>query len=275
VPVDDFDIELRLLVDAIYLKYHYDFRRYALASLKRRLRTAMGHFGCASLSQLQDKLLHEPAVFPPLLDYLTVQVSEMFRDPGYFRSLREKVVPLLRTYPSLKIWIAGCSTGEEVYSFAIMLREEGLLSKALIYATDINAQSLQKAEAGVYGADRIAGFTGNHRRAGGRSSLSDYYTAAYGRAVIDKSFKKHIVFSDHSLATDSVFAEVQLVSCRNVLIYFDHALQDRAIGLFREALCRGGFLGIGAKESVRFSSHAEAFADFVAEDRIFQKREAG
>ena len=273
MPANDFDIELQLLVDAIYLKYHYDFGRYAVASLKRRLRTAMGYFGCASLSQLQDKLLHEPAVFPPLLNYLTVQVSEMFRDPGYFRSLREKVVPLLRTYPSLKIWVAGCSTGEEVYSFAILLREEGLLSRTLIYGTDINTQALQKAEAGIYELERFAGFTENHRRSGGRSSLSDYYTAAYGRAVVDQSFKKHIVFSDHSLATDSVFAEVQLVSCRNVLIYFDRALQDRAVGLFRDALCRKGFLGIGAKESVRFSSHAEAFADFVAKDRIFQKRD--
>ena len=150
-PLDaDFDIELRLLIDAVYLKYHYDFRGYAQASLRRRLLTAMTRFDCATLSQLQDRLLHEPAVFPQLLDYLTVQVSEMFRDPGYFRSLRDTVVPLLRTYPSLKVWVAGCSTGEEVYSLAILLREEGLLERTLIYATDINAQAPQKAEAGVY-----------------------------------------------------------------------------------------------------------------------------
>jgi chemotaxis protein methyltransferase CheR len=273
VQTSDFDIELRLFVDAVYLKYHYDFRSYASASLKRRLTVAMGRFHCKTLSQLQDRLLHEPSTFPALLDFLTVQVSEMFRDPGYFLALRSQVVPLLRTYPSLKIWVAGCSTGEEVYSLAILLREEGLLARALIYATDINSHALQKAEAGIYDVDRIAGFTDNHRRSGARSSLSDYYTAAYGRAVFDKSLKKHIVFSDHSLATDSVFAEVQLVSCRNVLIYFDRGLQDRAIGLFEEALVRKGFLGIGSKESLRFSAPSDDFDDFVKHDKIYRKRD--
>ena len=273
MAISNIDIELRLLIDAIYLKYHHDFRGYAPASLKRRLTQAPSRFGCQTLSQLQDKVLPEPATFSELLSYLTVPVTEMFRDPSYFRSIREKVVPLLRTYPSLKIWVAGCSTGEEVYSLAILLREEGLLKRTLIYATDINPQTLQKAVAGVYAADQIASFTENHRRSGGHSSLSDYYTAAYGRAVFDKSFRQHIVFSDHSLATDSVFAEVQLVSCRNVLIYFNRELQDRAIGLFHEALCHKGFLGIGIKESLRFGAHAEAFTDVVPEDRIYQKRD--
>jgi chemotaxis protein methyltransferase CheR len=273
VAARDGDIEMQLLIDAMYLKYHYDFRGYATASLKRRLRAAMGHFGVQTLSQLQDRVVHEPAALPALLNFLTVPVSDMFRDPSYFRSLREIVVPLLRTYPSLKVWVAGCSTGEEVYSLAILLREEGLLDRTIIYATDINPETLQKAEAGVYGTDRVAGFTENHRRSGARSSLSEYYTARYGRAVFDKSLKANIVFSDHSLATDSVFAEVQLVSCRNVLIYFNRDLQDRAIGLFHEALCRKGFLGIGAKESLRFSSHANGFVEFVKGDRIFQKKE--
>ncbi|HEV7716617.1 MAG TPA: protein-glutamate O-methyltransferase CheR [Steroidobacteraceae bacterium] len=267
----NFDIEMQLLIDAIYLKYHYDFRQYAEASLKRRLTTAMARFGCQSLSQLQDKLLREPSTFSAVLDFLTVPVSEMFRDPAYFLSLRQNVVPLLRTYPSLKVWVAGCSTGEEVYSLAILLREEGLLSRTLIYATDINPQTLQKAEAGIYDVDRIAGFTDNHRNSGARGSLSDYYTAAYGRAVFDKSLKQHIVFSDHSLATDSVFAEVQLVSCRNVLIYFNRDLQDRAVGLFREALCRKGFLGIGSKETLRFTIHSDGFSDVDREHRIYQK----
>ena len=273
MPSTLFDIEMRLLIDAIFLKYHYDFRGYSGPSLKRRLTTAMSRFGCATLSQLQDKVLHDPSIFPPLLDYLTVQVSEMFRDPSYFRALREKVIPLLRTYPSLKIWVAGCSTGEEVYSLAILLHEENLLSRTLIYATDINAHALEKAEAGVYDIDRIAGFTVNHRNAGGRSSLADFYSAAYGHAVFDKALKSHIVFSDHSLATDSVFAEVQLVSCRNVLIYFNRELQDRALGLFREALCRKGFLGLGSKESMRFSAHADDFDTLVAADRIYQRRD--
>jgi chemotaxis protein methyltransferase CheR len=273
VTSKDFDIELMLLLDAIYLKYHYDFRGYAQASLKRRLRAALARFGCKTLSQLQDRVLHEPGWFPALLEFLTVPVSDMFRDPAYFRSLRERVVPMLRTYPSLKIWVAGCSTGEEVYSLAILLREEKLLARSLIYATDINPHTLEKAQAGVYPADRIAGFTENHRRSGARSSLSDYYTAAYDRAVFDKTLRENIVFSDHSLATDSVFAEVHLISCRNVLIYFNRELQDRALGLFRDALCRKGFLGIGAKESLRFSPHAEAFDDVVREDRIFQKKD--
>jgi chemotaxis protein methyltransferase CheR len=263
------EIEYRLLIEAIYQMYHYDFRGYAAASLKRRLRTAMPHFECQTLSQVQDRLLNEPGFFGSLLNFLTVPVSEMFRDPDYFRALREQVLPHLRTYPSLKVWVAGCSTGEEVYSLAILLREEGLL----IYATDINPQTLEKAEAGVYDVDRIAAFTDNHQRSGARSSLSDYYVAAYGRAVFDKSLRRRIVFSDHSLATDSVFAEVQLVSCRNVLIYFNRDLQDRALRLFREALCRKGFLGIGSKESLRFSTEANAFDEFVPGEKIYQRRE--
>jgi chemotaxis protein methyltransferase CheR len=266
------NIELHLLIDAIYLKYHYDFRRYAPASLKRRCSAALAHFKCRTFSQLQDKVLHEPGSFAALLDFLTVPVSEMFRDPGYFRSLRDSVVPMLRTYPSLKVWVAGCGTGEEVYSLAILLREAGLLPRTLIYATDINPHTLQKAAAGVYDVERIAGFTEAHRKSGGSSSLSDYYTAAYGRAVFDKSLREHIVFSDHSLATDSVFAEVQLVSCRNVLIYFNRDLQDRAVGLFRDSLCRKGFLGIGSKETLRFSSHSDAFNELVRDARIYQKR---
>jgi len=267
-----FDIEMQLLLDAIYLKYHCDFRGYAGSSLKRRLTTALGRFECSTLSQLQDKVLHDATVFPALMDYLTVQVSEMFRDPTYFLSLRQKVVPLLRTYPSLKIWVAGCSTGEEVYSLAILLREEGLLERTLIYATDINQAALKKAEAGVYDLERIAGFTSNHQKSGGKTSLSDYYTAAYGAVVLDKSLRRNVVFSDHSLATDSVFAEMQLVSCRNVLIYFNRQLQERALGLFRDSLCRKGFLGLGSKESLRFSAHNSAFDEVVREDRIFQKK---
>jgi chemotaxis protein methyltransferase CheR len=266
-----FDIELALLLEAVYLRYHYDFRGYAPASLKRRLAQAMQRAGCQSLSQLQDRLLREPTLFPMLLDFLTVQVSEMFRDPGYFRALREQVVPLLRTYPSLRIWIAGCSTGEEVYSMAILLQEEGLLERSLIYATDINAGALERAQSGTYDVGRIAGFTDNHIKSGARSSLSDYYTAAYGKAMFEKSLRTHIVFADHSLSTDSAFSEVQLISCRNVLIYFDRQLQERAVGLFRESLCHKGFLGLGAKESLRFSGHSEAFSSFVRAERIFRK----
>lgn len=271
---EDFEIELRLLLEVIFLKYHYDFRQYALASLKRRVRTAMVQLSCPTVSRLQELVIHEPAAFAAALDILTIPVSEMFRDPSYFRSLRQTVVPVLGTYPSLKVWVAGCSTGEEAYSMAIMLREEGLLDRTLIYATDINPHSLRTAEAGVYDMGRIAGFTENHQSAGGHSSLSDHYVAAYDHAVFDASLRQHIVFSDHSLATDSVFAEVHFVSCRNVLIYFNRELQDRAIGLCHDALIRRGFLGIGAKESLRFSAHDASFDEVVRADRIFRKRDA-
>ena len=265
------EIEQRLLIDAIYLRYHYDFRSYAQASLKRRLNTALSHFDCKTLSQLQDRVLHEPEVFAEMLQFLTVQVSDMFRDPDYFRALREHVVPLLRTYPSLKVWVAGCSAGEEVYSLAVLLQEEGLLERTLIYATDINPQALQLAGAGVFDMSRVPAFTQNHAASGGRTSLSDYYTAGYGRVVFHKSLREHMVFSDHSLATDSVFSEMHLVSCRNVLIYFERELQDRALGLFRDSLCHRGFLGLGSKESLRFSSCAGDFEDFVAPQRIYRK----
>ena len=268
---DTFDQELRLLLEAIYFKYQHDFRHYAFSSLRRRVTLAMQRFDCRSVSQLQDRVLHEPEVFGQMLQYLTVQVSEMFRDPQYFKALRAEVVPVLKTYPSIKLWIAGCSTGEEVWSFAILLEEEGLLDRTLLYATDINAESLQAAEAGVYARDRVAQFTTNYLLAGGKHSLSDYYHAAYDGAVFDRALKSRVLFADHSLATDTVFSEVHMVSCRNVLIYFDRPLQDRAIGLFRDALVRRGFLGLGAKESLRLTSHADAFAEISPSSRIYRK----
>ncbi len=243
-----------------------------MASVKRRLNQAKTRFNCETISQLQDRVMHEPDFLSNLLSALTVQVSELFRDPAYFRAIREKVIPHLRTYPSLKVWVAGCSGGEEVYSFAILFREEGLFDRTLFYGTDISSEALRRAEAGVYELDRIPLFTENHRKSGGKSSLSDYYMAAYGAAVFDKSLRTRMVFSDHSLVTDQVFAEVQLVSCRNVLIYFERDLQDRTIGLFRDSLARKGFLGLGAKESLRFNRHAEAFTEFSKEERIYQRR---
>jgi chemotaxis protein methyltransferase CheR len=265
------DIELGLLLDAIFQKYHYDFRAYALASIKRRVNTALGHFGCETISRLQERVLREPKLFTELLRFLTVQVSDLFRDPSYFRSLREKVVPYLRTYPSLKVWVAGCATGEEAYSLAILLLEEGLLERTLIYATDINPQSLRSAETGVYDVERFKRFSENYLLAGGRASLSNYYTARYSSAVFERGLRKAILFSDHSLATDSAFAEVELASCRNVLIYFERELQDRAVGVLHDSLCRKGFLGLGLKETLRFSAHSAAFSEFVREDRIYQR----
>jgi chemotaxis protein methyltransferase CheR len=265
------DIEVRLLLDAIYLRYHYDFRSYSPASLKRRLTAAKLQMGADSLSALQERVLRDPAIFTRLLQFLTVQVSDMFRDPSFFLAFREQVVPKLSTYPSIRIWVAGCSTGEELYSYAIVLREEGLLDRSMLYATDINPETLRKAELGLYPIERIQSFTENHRLAGGKGSLSEHYTAAYGCAAFDRTLRKNVVFSDHSLATDSVFAEVQLVSCRNVLIYFDRSLQNRALGLMKDALCRHGFLGLGSKESLMFSEHRAAFRDFLPSERWYQR----
>jgi chemotaxis protein methyltransferase CheR len=265
------DPDLARLLDGIYRTYHYDFRSYAEASLLRRMSSALVHFKLPSVARLTDRVLADPAMFTELLRFLTVQVSDMFRDPIYFKALRELVVPYLRTYASLKIWVAGCATGEEAYSLAIVLAEEGLLDRSMIYATDINPDSLRVAEAGVYTTERLAKFSENHRLGGGKASLAEYYSAAYGNAVFDRALKKRIVFSDHSLATDSAFAEVQLASCRNVLIYFERDLQERAIGVMRESICRKGFLGLGIKETLRFTRHAPTFVEIAPEARIFQK----
>lgn len=268
------EIALDLLLEAIWRQYQYDFRGYSRGSLHRRMERACQRFGCEGFSQLQHRLLREPAVFAELMGFLTIQVSEMFRDPAYFRALREKVVPHLRTWPSLKVWIAGCANGEEFYSLAILFREEGLEDRTIFYCTDISPAALAKAEAGIFDLDRIPQFTENHRQSGGRSSLSDYYMAAYGGAVFDKSLRARAVFAEHSLATDQVFAEAHLVSSRNVLIYFDRGLQDRALGLFGESLVRGGFLGLGSRETLRFSRHADAFADFEPGERIYRRNTA-
>lgn len=265
------DLEIRLLLEAIYQAWHYDFRQYAAASLKRRLSQALIGMDCGTISALQEKILHDPNAFPKLLEYLTVQVSDLFRDPEYYLALRNRVLPILATYPSIKVWVAGCSAGEEAYSFAILLAEEGLLDRTLIYATDINAESLRKAQSGVYELDRLQQFTLNHRQSGGRGSLSDYYHAAGDSAVMSPALRSRITFADHSLATDSAFSEVQLISCRNVLIYFDRTLQDRALGLFAEALCHRGFLGLGSKEALRFSAHAGAFEEFCSAEKLFRK----
>ncbi|HAF40450.1 MAG TPA: chemotaxis protein CheR [Sphingobium sp.] len=265
------ELELDLLLEAIHRHCHYDFRGYSRGSLHRRLARAQQRHHCESLSQLQHLVLRDPSVFADLMGFLTIQVSEMFRDPAYFRALREQVIPHLRTYPSLKVWIAGCANGEEFYSMAILFREEGLEDRTIFYCTDISPAALEKAEAGIYDLDRIQQFTENHRLAGGKTSLSDYYTAAYGAAVFDKGLRRRAVFAEHNLASDEVFAEAQLVSSRNVLIYFDRDLQDRALGLFGGSLVRGGFLGLGSKETLRFSRYSDAFADFDEHQKIYRR----
>ncbi|WP_213880515.1 protein-glutamate O-methyltransferase CheR [Pseudomonas sp. dw_358] len=267
----DVDIEIRLLIEAIYLKYSYDFRDYSGASVKRRVLHAVSQFECQTISALQERVLHDAGAFMQLLQYLTIPVSSMFRDPEHFLFIRREVVPLLKTYPSLKIWIAGCSTGEEVYSMAILLREEGLLERTIIYATDINPASLEKAKVGIYSMENVRAYTENYQRAGGQEAFSNYYTAAYGNAIFDSSLRDNVTFADHSLATDSVFSETQLVSCRNVLIYFNKNLQDRAFGLFHESLCHRGFLVLGSKETLDFSAYSARFETLARPERIYRK----
>lgn len=267
----DFDLELRLLLEAVYEKYRHDFRGYSVASMRRRARQAAAALGCSTLSQVQDRILRDRRAFSVVLRLLTVPFSEMFRDPHYFLSIREKVIPALSTYPAIKVWIAGCSTGEELYSMAILLAEEGLLERTFLYATDVNPEALRAAERGVYALDRVQAFSANYQRAGGRWSLSDHYAAAYGGVAFDRSLRARAVFADHSLATDDIFAEVHLISCRNVLIYFDRALQERAIGLFRGSLVPGGFLGLGRGETIRSCTSAGAFLDFAPEHRIYRR----
>lgn len=265
------DIELKLLLEGIFLRYHYDFRGYAMTSVRRRVNHAMSRFGCESICRFQFEILRNPVMFSEALQYLTVQVSEMFRDPLYFKAISESVLPTLATYPSIKIWVAGCSSGEEVWSIAILLKEANLLERTIIYATDINADALRIAEAGAYEVNRISQFSRNYMAAGGKASLSDYYTSAYKGAVFDRALKRQIVFADHSLATDAVFSEVHMVSCRNVLIYFNRDLQDRAVGLFSDSLVHRGFLGLGSRESLQFGAHQADFEPFVKPQKIFRK----
>jgi chemotaxis protein methyltransferase CheR len=266
-----FEVEIDLFLEALYRGYRHDFRHYTRPTLRRRLTQALGAFGCESLSVLQHRVLRDATLLASVLSFLTVQVSDLFRDPAFYKELRAVVVPVLRTYPSLKVWVAGCSTGEEAYSLAILLEEEGLLQRTILYATDVSSEALRAAELGVYKIERAKEFSRNYERAGGHRALSDYYTAAYDGIVLDRRLRANIVFSDHSLATDSVFAEVHLVTCRNVLIYFDVSLRDRAVGLFRESLVRKGFLALGAKESLSTSVHAGSFTEVDRANRIYER----
>lgn len=266
------DLEVRLLMEAIYTRYSHDFREYSGASQKRRVLHAMQVLKCESVSALQGLVLRDPQAFAQLLEMLTIPFTEMFREPEFFLALRQQVVPVLHTYPSLKIWVAGCASGEEVYSLAILLHEEGLLERSLIYATDINPAALERARQGIFPISELQQYTRNYQAAGGTAGFSNYYTAAYDAARFDRELCRHVTFADHSLATDHVFAETQLICCRNVLIYFNRKLQDRAIGLFAQSLCHRGFLGIGSKESLDFSVHGPAFEPVALRERIFRKR---
>lgn len=271
IEKENFNIELPLLLEAIYRKYGYDFRDYSRGSINRRVMMFMKKKSFDSVSSIQNTILRNEALFFDLLDHLTIQVTEMFRDPSFFLALRQTVIPILSTYPRIKVWHAGCSTGEEVYSLAILLHEEGLLERTQIYATDIDESALSKAEEGIYPLSEMAKYTKQYQLAGGKESFSAYYKATSEFALIDKKLKDHIVFSFHNLVSDSIFLEANLILCRNVLIYFDQALQNKAVKLFHDSLDRNCFLALGNKESLRFNQHGDCFEGLDKKQRIFKK----
>jgi len=264
-------IEFDLLLQAIYQKYGYDFRDYAKASIRRRLRYRLSQSNLKTISEMQHELLNDKKFFDRLLLDLTINVTEMFRDPSFFKVLRENVISELKKQPFIKVWHAGCSSGEEIYSTAILLKENGMYESSLIYATDTNELVLDKAKSGIFPIEKMKDFTVNYRKAGGLASFADYYTARYDNAIMDNSLKKNIVFSNHNLVTDSVFGEMDLIMCRNVLIYFNRELQDRVFRLFRDSLRPGGFLCLGSKETVRFSSLSEDFENVIENEKIYRR----
>ena len=266
------NIEIDLILDAIFQKYGYDFRNYSRAHVKRRLLHRLAGSHLKSLSQMQHEVLYDPSFFQEILKDLSINVTEMFRDPKFYLALRTEIIPLLKTYPFIKVWHAGCSTGEEVYSFAIVLKEEGLYDRVQIYATDFNRSVLDIAKKGIYPINRIKEFTANYQQAGGKQSFSDYYMADYNSVIFDQSLKKNIVFAEHNLVTDRVFAEVNIIICRNVLIYFNRELQNKVFTLFTESLINGGFLCLGSKETLQFSQNAGLYDVLNAYEKLYKKR---
>ncbi|MGI8655133.1 MAG: CheR family methyltransferase [Pyrinomonadaceae bacterium] len=265
------DIELHLLLEGIYRHYGLDFRDYAAASLKRRIHETMNVEGTRTVSAYQDKVLHDSACMDRLMLALSINVTAMFRDPSFYATFRQKVVPLLRTYPFVRIWHAGCATGEEVYSLAILLQEENLYAKCRIYATDMNKEVLRKAREGIFPLSAMQEYTNNYMQAGGKRFFSDYYTAQYGSVIFRPSLIENVVFSEHNLATDSSFNEFQVVLCRNVMIYFNKTLQARVHNLIYDSLSMFGVFGIGNKESLRFTSRESFYEELDDKDKLYRK----
>jgi len=265
-------IETQLLLEAIRLRYGYDFSDYAPDTLQRRIGQMLSKGDVGSISEMITKVLYEPEYFEKFVYEMSITVTEMFRDPSVYQAIREKVIPVLKTYPFINIWHAGCATGQEVYSMAIMLKEQGLYDRARIYATDINDAALSVAREGIYPVDRIPMYTRNYQQAGGTGSFADYYHAKYDSAKIDESLKKNITFASHNLVTDQIFAEMHLILCRNVFIYFNKDLQNHVLKLFRKSLCRGGVLCMGSSESLSFSDVEADFDSFVKGEKIYRKK---
>jgi chemotaxis protein methyltransferase CheR len=264
-------IEVKLLLEAVFQHYGYDFRDYASASIRRRITARMEAEGANSISGLQGRVLHERACMERLLRQLTVHVTSMFRDPGFYLTFRETVVPLLATYPFVRIWHAGCSTGEEVFSLAILLKEEGIYEKCRIYATDLSETVLEGAKEGIFSLSAMMEYTENYQRAGGRTAFSDYYTARYDHALFKPSLRENIVFAPHNLVTDGSFNEFNVILCRNVMIYFNESLQKRVHALLHQSLSHLGVLGLGRKESVRFTPHEASYVALDERERLYRK----
>jgi chemotaxis protein methyltransferase CheR len=265
------DIEIQLLLEGLYQYYGYDFRNYALASLKRRIHSFMHSQGLKNISALQEKLLHDRTCVDRFLVDLTVNVTSMFRDPSFYLSFRHNVVPLLRTYPFIRIWHAGCSTGEEVYSMAILLQEENLYHRCRIYATDTNEKVLQTAKTGIFPLKLMQEYTQLYLKAGGKESFSQYYTAAYDHAIFRASLRDNVIFAQHNLATDSSFNEFNVIFCRNVLIYFNQILQKQVHTLFYNSLCNFGILGLGRQESLRFTPHEQYYEEIAQGEKLYRR----
>jgi chemotaxis protein methyltransferase CheR len=263
------DLEIRLLLEAIWASYGYDFRDYALSSMRRRVRFFMGEEGLSTVSAVQDRVLHDTLALQRFLRSLSVNVTAMFRDPGFYQALRETVVPVLRTYPAVRIWHAGCSSGEEVYSVAIVLQEEGLYDRCRLYATDMNDAVLAQAQRGELALASMRENTRSYIEAGGKQGFARWYTTRDGRAVLAPELRRNVVFAQHNLATDRSFNDFHLIICRNVLIYFNRTLQDRVHRLLYESLIRFGFLGLGTKETVRFTPHEAHYQELP--ERIYRK----
>lgn len=264
--------EVELLLKSIFEKYGYDFRDYSRAHIKRRILRRVNALDLKGVRELEDKILENKQEFNYLLEDFSINVTEMFRDPSFYKSFRAEVVPILKTYPFIRIWHAGCSTGEEVYSMAILLKEEGLYDRSQIYATDFNEHVLKRAKDGIYNTDLIKDYAENYEESGGKASLSDYYMDHYNSVIINESLKKKIIFADHNLVTDGVFGEMHVIICRNVLIYFNKKLQNRTLNLFYKSLIMGGFLCLGSKESIKFSDSENKFHNLVEKKNIFQKK---
>jgi chemotaxis protein methyltransferase CheR len=265
------EIELSLLLEGVFRTYGFDFREYAPASLRRRVWRRVHAEGLSTISALQDKLLHDPPCMERLLLDLSINVTAMFRDPSFYVAFRERAVPSLRTYPFTRIWVAGCSTGEEVYSLAVLLQEEGLYDRTRIYATDINESVLERARAGVFPLDKMREYTQNYIKAGGKRAFSEYYLAKYDGAQFQRSLIENVVFAQHNLVSDRSFNEFNVIVCRNVMIYFDRTLQDRVHELFYESLGTFGVLGLGARESIHFSPHEDCYEELDRSQRLYRK----